>query len=171
MKNINDKELSLWIGKYLFPEDFTIIDYFKSSYSLYSTTITRSPIAMLIHASHTLPKFNVSEQQLNQILLESWQELNIIPGAYWFQVNCPDNVLQKVVAVGIYSYRNPLFPLYTRLYYNPAEEGGVTIVGILGKNKDWMFTIELESHLNLAVYGSEVFCEKVKQKVRDVNVI
>ncbi len=167
MRIINEVELSKWIGRNLFPEDFSDTRYFESNLILYSATISRTPIAMLIHASHTLPNFQLSEQQLNQILLKSCQELRIIPGAYWFQVNCPDNVLQVVVAVGVYSYRQPLVPLYERLCYFPAEEGGVTIVGLLGKNRDWMFTIESENQLILSVHGSRAFCDKIKEKVNE----
>jgi hypothetical protein len=150
----------------LFPEDFATVNYFDSSFILYSVALSLTPIATLIHASHTLPKFQISEKQLNQIILETCQELNIIPGAYWFQVNCPDNVLQVVVAVGVYSYRQPLFPLYERLHCFPAEEGGLTIVGLLGKNRDWMFTIEFENQLILSVHGSNAFCDKIKEKVK-----
>jgi hypothetical protein len=165
MKNVDTEELSEWIGRNLFPEDFSDTHYFESSLTLYSATIYRTPIATLIHASHKLPNFQLSEHQLNQVLLESCQELKIIPGAYWFQVNSPDNVLQIVVAVGIYSYRHPLVPLYERLHCFPAEEGGVTIVGLLGKNRDWMFTIEYENQLILSVHGSKAFCGKIKEKV------
>lgn len=166
MNIIDEEELSKWIGRNLFLEDFSDTHYFESSLTLYSATISRTPIATLIHASHTLPNFQISEQQLNRILLESCQELKIIPGAYWFQINCPDNVLQVVVAVGVYSYRQPLVPLYDRLHCFPAEEGGVTIVGLLGKNRDWMFTIESENQLILSVHGSKAFCDTIKEKVK-----
>jgi hypothetical protein len=165
MNNIDEQELSDWIGHNLFPDDFSNPQFFEASLALYSAVIPKPLIATIIHAGEQIPKFSVSQEQLNKILLESCQELRIIPGANWFQVNCPDNVLQEVVAVGPYSYRQPLFPLYYRLEYCPAEEGGVSIVGLLGKNKDWMLTIEDANQLTIAVHGSKLFCERVKDKI------
>lgn len=165
MNNANEQELSEWIGKHLFPGDFSNPQFFETSLTLYSAFVPRPLIATIIHAAEQIPKFSVSQEQLSQILLESCQELRIIPGANWFQVNCPDNVLQEVVAVGLYSYRQPMFPLYHRLEYCPAEEGGVSTVGLLGKNKDWMLTIEAANQLTIAIHSSKLFCERVKGKI------
>lgn len=171
MKDVNEEELAEWIGTYLYPEDLSVGQFFESTISLYSAQIERPFIETLIHKNAQVPKFNVSAGELSQIILESCQELKIIPGAYWFQVNFPDNALRIVEAVGLYSYQQNMFPLYHRMEYFPADQGGLTVVGLLGKRRDWMFSVELGNQLVIAIHGSKLFCEQVNEKVRKTALL
>ena len=163
MKDAGENEISVWIEKQLFPEEFLREEYFESTVTLFSVEIKRPLIETLVH--HSTPRFDVSKQQVSQCLLETCQELSLIAGAYWFHVNVHDNVARVVEGVGVYSYRQLLFPLYERLEYSPAEQGGTSYVGLLGKQKDWLLLIELENKLNIVVYGSTAFCQRIKQKI------
>jgi hypothetical protein len=46
---------------------------------------------------------------------------------------------------------------------NTAGEGGTSYTGLIGKDKEWMLSIEFENEIIFKVHGNEKFCNFVKK--------
>ena len=53
--------------------------------------------------------------------------------------------------------------MYYLLTENTADEGGTSYTGLIGKDKEWMLSIEFENEIIFKVHGNEKFCNFVKK--------
>ncbi|PFW90680.1 hypothetical protein COL32_10475 [Bacillus pseudomycoides] len=165
--NEESNEITEWLEKYIFPIDFLEDCYFDVNTILYSVNLAKhhTIVCSIVHNSEPA---TFSPEELNAAILEGCRKIGLNEGCYYFNVNVHDNIARVVESIGSYSLKRAeknyaLFPLYYLLTENRAVEGGTSYTGLIGRNKDWMLTIEFATKINFIVHGSKEFCDVVYQ--------
>ncbi|MED4729908.1 hypothetical protein P9597_17505 [Aneurinibacillus migulanus] len=148
--NEESRQLAEWLEKYIFPNDFLEDKYFESYTVLYSADLKRY-FTLFQSIVHNPKPATFSPEDVNDALLKACNILNVNEGCRYFNVNVHDNIARTIDSIGKYSLKRhdtpALFPLYYLLTENRAKEGGTSYTGLIGKNKDWMITIEFENEI------------------------
>ncbi|MDM5190705.1 hypothetical protein QUF99_26260 [Bacillus sp. DX4.1] len=163
--NEESNEITEWLEKYIFPIDFLEDCYFGVNTILYSVNLAKHHTTFYSIVHNSKPA-TFSPDELNTVILEGCRKTGLNEGCYYFNVNIHDNIAREVESIGTYSLKRAdksyaLFPLYYLLTENRAVEGGTSYTGLIGRNKDWMLTIEFKKEIIFRVHGSKEFCDVV----------
>jgi hypothetical protein len=161
-----DRNIDRWIIQHLFPEDFFEAGAFPASTTLFRRPDARPYLESILHIPQVLARFTRGD--LYEQLMQACESLQMERSGYWFQVNVHDNCARALERWGEYPYPlgpigPPLLYLYSLLEEHPAQEGGTSYVGILGRDRDWLLLLELELEFLIQVYGPPAFCEAVRR--------
>jgi hypothetical protein len=165
INNEDSKEIKIWLEQFIFPNDFIEDNFFYSNIILYSVDL-RDHHTLFYSIVHNPQPAKFSPKDINEALLEGCRMFGLNEGCNYFNVNVHDNFAYEIESVGQYSLKRQddtsvLFPLYYLLTENRAHEGGTSYTGLLGKNKEWMFSIEFGTEIVFKVHGNKEFCEFV----------
>ncbi len=134
------QELESWIYKELVGEDECInTSAFSETLPLYITSLANNFVATIIngHGTPATFKVNPGEYQYNHIIKQVAFITDKEP-AVWFYYTVIDNAVGTLNDVWDCNYEFCLdFPL-EKFEREPAEEGGVSFLGLLGKNRAWL---------------------------------
>jgi hypothetical protein len=167
LDNEESKVIRKWLEQYIFPNDFLEENFFNTSTVLYSVDLNNH-LTLFHSVVHNLKPAIFSPEDLNESLLEGCRMFGINEGCNYFNVNVHDNISRVIESIGTYSLKRQdktsiLFPLYYLLTENTAGEGGTSYTGLIGKDKEWMLSIEFENEIIFKVHGNEKFCNFVKK--------
>jgi hypothetical protein len=170
INNEESREIGLWLKQNIFPEDFLVDNYFYTYRILYSLDLSEHH-TLFYTIVHNPKPANFSPQNINEALLIGCNKLGLNEGCNYFNVNVDDNFASEIESIGKYSLKRQddtsvLFPLYYLLTENRAQEGGTSYTGLLGKNKEWMFSIELGTEIIYKVHGNKEFCNFVHEQLQ-----
>jgi hypothetical protein len=170
INNDESRGIGLWLKQNIFPNDFLEDNFFYTNRILYSADL-RGHHTLFYSIVHNPHPANFSPKDINDALLKGCSMFGINEGCNYFNVNIHDNFASEIESIGKYSLKRQddtsvLFPLYYLLTENRAQEGGTSYTGLLGKNKEWMFSIEFGTEINYKVHGNIEFCNFVHEQIQ-----
>lgn len=163
------EEFESWLRDNLFPDDFFNENYFEENLVLFSRP-GGFEIESFIHCQHQAAAF--SRQELFQAVMDACEQHQFSCHTIRFHVNIHDNcawVLEWWDTLRCPEYPLPEFKrdalnyAYYFLQYRPAQEGGTTYVGLLGRSKDWLLLFD--NSIQISFHGAKSLCDTLKTKL------
>ena len=160
------QELESWIFEKLVDKDeFLDASVFDSKMLIHFTPLSNNFVATIINGSGTAAtyKLNSGENQYNKIVRQVALATKA-ETAHWFYYTVIDNAVGQLNDVWECNYEYSLdYPL-EKFEREPADQGGVSYLGLIGTNKTWLLLITYEpgESLKITFHGPELVLIKLK---------
>ena len=168
MKDIED-----WIYKTLVAEDdFIDTSSFESKLDLYLTPLANNFVSTIINGTGTPAGFKVNpgEFQYNYIIRHLSEVTGQEPAA-WFYYTVIDNTVGRLNQVWDCNYEYSLDYALEKFEREPAEEGGVSFLGLVNKRKSWLLlhSYEPSESFKISFHGSESVVKQFENVLNKSN--
>ncbi len=167
------QELENWIYKTLVDEnEFLSTSFFDKKFAIYYTPLSNSFLATIINGSGLPASYKVSpgEFQYNHIIRQV-AAVTKQESAVWFYYTVLDNSVGQLNSVWECNYNHCLdYPL-EKFEREPAEEGGVSYLGLLSKNKSWLLLHSYEpcESFEISFHGSKTITGNLENSLAKSN--
>jgi hypothetical protein len=155
-----------WIDSALAGQDNGFVPRgFESVVLVYRVALRGSFLASLINGARTSTSFTVPDGRYHyNELIRTVRQLTGHEQAFWFYVMYPDNSFSVVSWVQECSDEALDEPL-SRFEMQPAPEGGVSYLGLLGGNSRWLLLhkYDPDEEFGITFHGSAKMCEELSR--------
>ena len=135
------QEIENWIFKSLVNDDeFLSTDIFEKSEILYSTSLSNNFVATIINGSGQSASYKVAppgQSQYNFIIRQVAEATESEP-AFWFYYTVIDNAIGNINGIWENNYSYCLDSQLEKFELEPAKEGGVSYLGLVGESRKWL---------------------------------
>jgi len=163
------QEFESWIYEKLVDQnEFLDTSLFEKKLAVYFTRLTNNFVATIINGYGHAAGYKVTtgEFQYNHIIRQVAAVTNA-ESSVWFYYTVIDNAVGQLDEIWECNYDYSLdYPL-EKFEREPAKEGGISYLGLLGKNKSWLLLHKYEpgESLDITFYGSETLVNDLQNKL------